>query len=94
MPNQGMKYQLKTKKWPWPCVCRGGAKKGQPTIRTVRPHVIKDMKVKFSAGGSSFIVSKVHCGKCTRCGELWFSVRSDADVRAAMKAQIDTSKAV
>jgi len=84
------RYQLKTKKWPWPCICRGGAKKGQPTVRTVRPHVIKNEKYYTMWKGRRRIVTvpEVHCGKCTQCGQLWYSVAADVCIVAAAKAQI------
>lgn len=90
MKPMATRYQLKTKKWPWPCICRGGAKKGQPTIRTVRPHISKNEKyyTMWKGRRRTVVVPEVHCGKCTLCGQLWYSVAADADIVAATKAQI------
>jgi hypothetical protein len=52
----------KDKPWPWSCVCRGGANKGQPAIKTVYPHVVKNVKVVVGniCHPRSVIVPEVH----------------------------------
>jgi len=74
----------KDKSWPWACVCRGGAKKDQPAIKTVYPHIVKNVKIceKNTINPRYVIVPEIRCGRCVRCGNIWYSKTSEEDISA------------